>query len=43
MILYIIIILVGYVLYRIVLKPLIPLLILKLKFGKEAYLLFAPI
>ncbi|CAD8199300.1 unnamed protein product [Paramecium octaurelia] len=43
MIFYIIIIFVFYVLYRIVLKPLIPLLILKLQFGKEAYLWYAPI
>ncbi|CAD8205743.1 unnamed protein product [Paramecium pentaurelia] len=43
MIFFIIIIIVVYVLYRIILKPLIPLLILKLQFGKQAYLWYAPI
>ncbi|CAD8118886.1 unnamed protein product [Paramecium sonneborni] len=43
MILFVIIILAVYVLHRVVFKPLIPLLILKLQFGKEAYLWYSPI
>ena len=36
-------IIISFTIYLVILKPLIPLLILKVRFGKEAYLAFYPI